>query len=549
MDTFQIFLTILFILVLSIIIINFFNTTQDIKKETFVNYTNTDSYLDSMIIPQYSSKNVVTPITNNMFFDASNGNVIAINLFSTQQKYIQNDHYYNQFIIIDRNGNYNLFNSTPSTNSNVPIMPTTITSSYKSWTFPNNMNNEQKEFMLNCQIIYIPSGNDTYIQIIYNEDINRNKISDFNICYFFGYGGAREVYMNENCNNKFDNLNYANNVIDNNPKNNDYQSDDFYDPNKLGKVYQMTNFVNFDGHSGNLIVKQFISGNLREIVYNRLNGNMPGNNNTYNMSQQILNLDIKIPKNNSLNSWSILDSEGNNVVTYIGIANDTVICISQKDPNDTNNVFFRLVDVKRFDAFGEVIDGTNQNKNPDKNCSNTGSGDYWKGYWNAYYQNIPTTSQPTTSPPQNKSNDYILKTQIVPPVYPYFPFYDYESDSDEEEEDPTSCDPITSAPTTSAPTTSAPTTSAPITSNNFIKDVDIPATPGVGNIPSEIPIFTNGSSVNGSSINDSSVQLNNSSMQTNTTEYNYPFGPQAKNSNNSSNKFIPVTNDFSRFSR
>jgi hypothetical protein len=523
MDTFQIFLTILFILVLSIIIINFFNTTQDIKKETFVNYANTDSNLYNIIIPQYSSKNVVTAITANIYFDESNGNVIIVNnLFNN----LQND---DQFIIIDRNGNYNLFNSTPSTNSNVPIMPTTITSSYKSWIFPNNMNNVPKEFMLHYQIIYIPSGNDTYMQLIQTYE----NVSVFNVCHFFGYGGTRELYMNGNCNNNFDNLNYANNVIDNNPKNNDYQSDDFYDPNKLGKVYQMTNFVNFDGHSGNLIVKQFISGNLREIVYNRLNGNMPGNNNTYNMSQQILNLDIRIPKNNSLNSWSVLDSEGNNVVTYIGIANDTVICISQKDPNDTNNVCFRLVDVKRFDAFGEVIDGTNQNKNPDKNCSNTGSGDYWKGYWNAYYQNMPTTS-----PPQNKSNDYILKTQIVPPVYPYFPFYDYESDSDEEE-DPTSCDPITSAPTTSAPTTS----------NNFIKDVDIPATPGVGNIPSEIPIFTNGSSVNGSSINDSYVQSNNSSMQTNTTEYNYPFGPQAINSNNSSNKFIPVTNDFSRFSR
>lgn len=563
MDTFQIFLTILFILVLSIIIINFFIKSQQVKTENFQGLISSNK---SVLMPQYSQKNTLIALDYNIFFDELNGNVVisSVDFVSLQNNsYISNDV---KYIVINRNGNYSMFDSIPSSSSNIQPAPTTVSSSYTSWIFPNKMNINLNDFTLNCQIIYIPYGTDTYIQLIHQDGAS----SFFDICFFFGYGGARNVCSNSVCDSVNKILNPSLNVTDTNINNNSYVIDNFYDPGSIGYLYQMSNFVEFDIYSGNLVVTQFYSGNQREIVYNRIDGSMAGNNNTYNSPQQILDNNSTIPNNNLLNSWSIVDIDGNNMVTYIGMAQNTIICISQKDPNDSDAKCFKLVNVKRFDAYGNVVDGTNQNNNPKDKCDNSDAQDYYKWYWYWYWnmngndQNVsnatptptpscttappscttapPTCTTPTPNPtytPQVQSNDYILKTQIVPPVCPAFPFEDYESDSDEDEYIP----PTTPAPTTPAPTTSAPTTPAP---QIIIKDVDIPATPGVGNLPPEPTIITKSSYINSSGSNNNS---NSSNFVSDYKLNSYPVSSNNLKMNNKSNNFIPITNDFSKFAR
>jgi hypothetical protein len=266
-----------------------------------------------------------------------------------------------------------------------------------------------------------------------------------------------------------------------NDNDNQYIVDTFYDEAGIGLVYQMSVNVEFDIYSGNIMISDI--NNEREryrkmTVYNRINGSTVGNNSTYTNPQQILDTTASIAPNYTLNNWITVDVLGQNMVLYMGMSQNTVIAILEKDAQDPNGELFKLINVKRFDSNGNVIDGSSTGGGGggggggDIKCQNNQDDDYLKWYWywvlngnpNAGWDNscgsapvpkdscgpapVPMDSccpapvtmdscgpAPVTSTsgcPYNgnndeyfnkKNSDYILKTEIVPPVCPAFPAF------------------------------------------------------------------------------------------------------------------------------
>jgi hypothetical protein len=395
LNIFQIFITILFLFILTIIIYENF-----VKPNKNVENFEPNTLNDSMYLYEYSSKHKVTPLNETIYFDEKNGNLIFTNGIG----------YGSKMIVVGRDGNYSEFGVSLTDNNNKPIftsgsgsgsgsgvksssasgsaveaaakIPLNMTSSYTSWIFP--VANQKLSLQFNGQIIYIPSGKETYLQVIDGD-------GHFNPSFFFGLGGARNVSHNDTCNNallskiKFDGNYYM-------PSDNDnsYIVDDFYDEASTGFVYQICDGVELDVYNGKLITYlPTTDGTDKIIVYNRTDGISIGNNTTYTIPQQVLDTASSIPANVTLNSWTTADLTGNNVIIYMGIAQNTVISILHPDPTDSSDTMFNLVNVKRFNANGDVVDTDEVMNNPKSNnnfrCQNSkdsaNDDEYYKWYW------------------------------------------------------------------------------------------------------------------------------------------------------------------------
>ena len=397
LNIFQIFITILFLFILTIIIYeNFVKPGKNY--ENFENRT----LSDSMYLYEYSSDNKVTPLNETIYFDEKNGNIIFTNGIG----------YGSKMVVVGRDGKYSEFNVSVTDQNNKPLygsgssksgsgsgfgsgsgsgavvssanIPVNMTSSYASWIFP--VANQKLTLQFDGQIIYIPSGKETYLQIIDGQ-------GRFNPSFYFNITGARNVFQNDTCNNSLTSklLRDGNNFLPN-ENDNSYIVDDFYDEASTGFVYQITNGVEFDVNNGKLITyfPSAANGTNKNIVYNRMDGVSAGNNTTYTIPQQVLDAGSNIPANVTLNSWSTVDTIGNNMIVYMGIAQNTVISVLHPDPKDSKNKLFTLVNVKRFDGNGNVVDSDEVANTPVHNVNNFrcqnqndkgGDDDYYKWYW------------------------------------------------------------------------------------------------------------------------------------------------------------------------
>ena len=376
LDTFQIFLT-LFILIFSLYF--FLRTTgatyQALKPKNVENFETTVKASDFLNL--YSVVNKVTQLSSGnypIYFDEKNGNVIIVYNTGSGSASSTLD-----VIVLNRNGKYMDYGSNHgftwmgSGNTNETVM----TSSFKSWIFTT-----PTSITLPFQIVYIPSDMDTYIQLI------DPMFETYNAGFFFSITGARNVSYITPCQletDKMKNLTpvlYPIHSLDNLGKNTDnqYIYDSYYDENETGLVYSMSFYVGFDIYNGGLIISSKTADSLRKItVYDRINGSTSGNNNTYLRPQQILDVNATIASNYNLNNWAAVDVEGSQLVLYMGISQNTVIALLQKDEQDASGKLFKLINVKRFDSNGNVIDGTV----PDNNikCPKNTDDDYLKWYW------------------------------------------------------------------------------------------------------------------------------------------------------------------------
>lgn len=131
-------------------------------------------------------------------------------------------------------------------------------------------------------------------------------------------------------------------------------------------------------------------------------------------------------------TWMKPDNVGGNYVVYVGNSKNTMILILHKETNGS----YKLVQVARFGVNGIIVgpdDDVNSQpeeqsfSNDDASGNNASTGipqaqlfnennisDYYKWYW---YWN----QQSTGNMPVHFSEDYMLKTQVVPPVCPACP--------------------------------------------------------------------------------------------------------------------------------
>lgn len=396
------FLILLFVLVLSVL----FSKWLPLATEGFSSFYETSALGASIIIPQYSSTVHVYKVYDNIFFDPNSGNIIMI----TGQEYVST---------VDSSGTsitqVSVIPQIPS-KTDISTFPTTynaerniiasvasnliklpLTSCYTSWTWLTSP----------YEIIYMPWNDSTFIQIMNittNTPISASLFGSGNIDLNYTYtkkpsspteyGGKDTTTINA------------------------YITDVFYDASQ--SIYAVSDFVRFDAKNGNIIL-QTGDGETRTLsVYNSV-GELLGTG-TKTEPYKLSSTPISILR--GFIPIMLLDTQGKNLVNYMPMSNKTMISLLAIDPNNSKNYILR--NVVRFnpavsggieiantiedndddDSDSDSDDDSDSDSDSDDDSPSLDSiiSDYYKQYWN--------------SNSKQYSDDFLLKTQIIPPICP-----------------------------------------------------------------------------------------------------------------------------------
>ena len=166
-------------------------------------------------------------------------------------------------------------------------------------------------------------------------------------------------------------------------------------------VYQINSRLFFDIRNGNLIIK---SGRITK-VYKR---------DGIELTMPFKDLPKKIPTTSSFTSW-IKNNEiiGGSLVLYMGIAEKTLIAIIKLE--GSGNISIEKVVSFNKNGIDNRTSWSND-KASDSAITSDGTSHYDSEYkkWLAYWNSVANSEVPL-------SEDYILKTQVVPPVCPSCP--------------------------------------------------------------------------------------------------------------------------------
>jgi hypothetical protein len=405
------FIILLVVLVFSTIICKtcFLNSS---KSEGFVSYqydkdtTRSPNTLYMVELPQYSKTNAVAKLYDNLFFDKLNGNLIEVDSLNysnvgnvagnvdTRGSSISN-------IYVNTRNNTNRSYATKLENGNVVGMDVaeslsnTVVSSFSPWSYVTTSNTTDK-----YQLFYMPWADSTYMHVVKLKNHQSSNFSPTHIMSFlFGPAGSMS--------NKYYSLQSAALRIqndDNDPSNDKYVYDDYYDTNK--SIYQLSKYVKFDKSNGNLIIRS----DSGITMYDR-NGSVT----TYNSKGQVKNTSTTI-QNSDFSSFVVSDNY-KYIILYLPISTKTMIVLLKIDPTDSNR--FKIEKVVRFNREGiDTETGTNPTTGVNRNNSMPDAiNDFYRNYWLTF----------SNSGNQYMSEDYLLKTQIVPPVCPSCPSCAYSA--------------------------------------------------------------------------------------------------------------------------
>ena len=405
------FIILLVVLVFSTIICKtcFLNSG---KTEGFVSYqydkdtTRSPNTLYMVDLPQYSKTNAVAKLYDNLFFDKLNGNLIEVDSLNysnvgnvaanvdTRGSSISN-------IYVNTRNNTNRSYATKLENGNVVGMDVaeslsnTVISSFSPWSYVTTSNTTDK-----YQLFYMPWADSTYMHMVKLQNYRSTNFSPTHIMSFlFGPVGSMS--------NKYYSLQTAALRVqndDNDPSNDKYVYDDYYDTNK--SIYQLSKYVKFDKSNGNLIIRS----DSGITIYDR-NSSVT----TYNSKGQVKNTSNTI-QNSDFNSFVVSDNY-KYIVLYLPISTKTMIALLKIDPTDSNR--FKIEKIVRFNREGiETETGTNPTTGSNVNNSMPDAiNDFYRNYWLTF----PNSGN------QYMSEDYLLKTQIVPPVCPSCPSCAYSA--------------------------------------------------------------------------------------------------------------------------
>jgi hypothetical protein len=405
------FIILLVVLIFSTIICKtcFLNSS---KTEGFVSYqydkntTQSPNTLFMVDLPQYSKTNPVAKLYDNLFFDKLNGNLIEVDSrnyptsgnvagnVDTTGATVTN-------IYVNTRSNTNRSYPTVLNNGNVVGMDVaeslsnTVTRSFTNWSYVTSSLNTD-----NYQVFYMPWGDSTYMHII---KLKNHQSSNFDpahiMSFLFGPGGSmsNKYYLLQTAALRIQN-------DDNDPSNDKYVYDDYYDTNK--SIYQLSKYVKFDRSNGNLIIRSDNS----ITIYDRNRSET-----RHNSKGQVRNTSNTL-QNSDFNSFVVSDNH-KYIVLYLPISTKTMIVLLKIDPTNSNR--FKIEKVVRFNRDGIETDaGTNTNSGVTQpTFPNDQMNDFYRNYWQTF----------SNSGNQYMSEDYLLKTQIVPPVCPSCPSCAYSS--------------------------------------------------------------------------------------------------------------------------
>jgi hypothetical protein len=402
------FLLLVLILVISVVVFRSF----EYPLEGFVSYNVNVLPSNTATIQAYSSSPVIK-MFDNLFFDNKNGNVIEVD----SSRFLGN---------VNSEGNYmsgnidstgasitNLYISTrdgsqhtyPKSTANIPEGGlSTVTSSYNNWTYNTKCQNTGK-----YELFYIPWNSDTYIHIIeksytpayYGESPHNPS----NVYTYKFSGGSSAVSAVRYVSSPLP-INAASTTSE--PGVNTFVYDSYYGSNRL--VYKLSSAFEFDASNGNLI---FRTPNTIKVYGRSQNVIMESNHALPNAG-----LSNTIPSVNYI-AWVVNDANNTSQLVYVANGTNTLLLVINKNTSGS----YDLANVARFNSNG--LDNGNANTAPGPapgppvppvpgplpDISGNAISDYYKWYW--YWNSVGGGNK--------YSDNYILKTQIVPPVCPKCP--------------------------------------------------------------------------------------------------------------------------------
>uniref|UniRef100_A0A6C0L7F7 Uncharacterized protein n=1 Tax=viral metagenome TaxID=1070528 RepID=A0A6C0L7F7_9ZZZZ len=393
------FLLLLIVLVISVLVGNSISS-----KEGFVSFQQTKNSLDLVSIPTYSSSNYTVKLFDQLYFDNKNGNIIEVD--STRHSgntdttgiSIATTYVSARSSSSSSTSYKNIINGTTVVPQDTPPSQiTTTASSYQSYMYLSQSVNTDF-YTLFC----FPWNTDTYIHIINNTTNIQEK------SFYFNAQGEMKNYDYPD-NTKLGLTSYIPYIK---PADNS-TADPFYDPQKA--LYKLASFVKYDITNGNLIIQTAQDGTSKSItVYSRT-----GTSTVVSTAGTITNTPTSV-SSASFAPFTVVDTLGQNLVLYLPYETKTVIALIGFANASLTSL--TLNNVVRFTA--TAVDSgntktpgmnTGTNPNPGFNMApptqDSAMSEYFKWYW--YWKNTGASTSKL-----NYSDDYLLKTQIVPPVCP-----------------------------------------------------------------------------------------------------------------------------------
>ena len=405
LSSLSLFLILLIVLFVSYFIGNWFSS--EIKtKENFINFDYDGAIGSAIKIPQYSGTsnvNKVAKVYDNVFFDVYNGNVIEVDGNTYNGNPETTGSSISNIYILSRNNAGNPVSSykTQSTNQIVQTNESqnTFTNSFREFVYTTQSINTNPYV-----VFYLPWNDSTYIHMI---DVSGgNNLQNHKHLVTEMYYQTTQNTINYN--NSYLQFQSKNNIDDLNSSNNNYVRLSSYDVSY--SVFQMSSNIYFDVRNAQVIIVNVDTNSLS--VYPRKYDKTLIDKANYTKETSVISTDF--------NTWTAYDSKGNKMVLYISISQKTLLVIIEPD----NNNKYRIFNLKRFLTTG-LDNGESSTKLSSSSTSNNNTSsttttnikidDYYK--W--FYLNSINRSQNLDN--SNFSDNYILKTQIVPPVCPSCP--------------------------------------------------------------------------------------------------------------------------------
>jgi hypothetical protein len=401
---------------------------------------------NSVNIPQYNgaSGKVVKHIHDSLYFDTNNGNLIEVNgkAIANVDQMIGNTEI-NGIAGITRNqATFSYNGSSANTTNESKITNIASAFNYFMYTTPATDFGSNDKY----KVVYISYGTDTILQIFKIDDtkyillktvfINSAsiEINNWDTSNFKGTKGFSTTGTGSNAVTEINLITAGINNVDKT------QEDIIFIGKKedgtLVDLYQIMKSCVYDQETGNLGLLKSNNGStpIPEVLYDR--------------SGTQLSADYKRPTNPSLKEgsfkpWAVVDSDNNLIIVY-PYANKTFITVLREVGNDGNLSFGPVVrfNGKNLDNGYDVnISGPSSSGDPYPQRNSAGRGatgtcgptDYQCLFNNLMKQWFPNGSNNVDMmyelwlPYFNSlvsagtSNDYMLKTQIVPPVCPSCP--------------------------------------------------------------------------------------------------------------------------------
>ena len=364
LTSFTIFFILLIVLLISVVF-------AYVLPEGFISYNSNGGSLSQLKVPPYSSTNMIYKVFDSVYFDPASGNVIELfgipggsnNADSTVNSLT------NIIVMPEMGGSVNQYDKTgtsPFSDNMIEssVVGASITNSLNSWAYPGA--NTLNTLNFNYQVLYFPWNKDIVI-VIY--DIIGKK---FQGVYTFLSGGSTTSEYSIPASVTIP----PTHIPDTNSSNNSFTVSSGND--QVKDVYQISQYITF-----NVVT--------HKLLIDRMPAPAPSGA-TNAVGPEIVNV---------TNTIAVSDSKGGNIVLAIPFSNNrTMVCVICPDSANTQLMTIRNVD--RFDPSlpGGVVSG-------------------------GTISNVTTTTPPvttTTTPPSCKTqvdmNNYLLKTQVVPPVCP-----------------------------------------------------------------------------------------------------------------------------------